>query len=123
MTVPPYVDRNLVLGIVALVSVLTLMARRGLAPLWIVAVLFAAAALALSAVLDTVPIWWNGCRPLCGEGWDVSSTVAAAAVLGAAALFSIRRFGTRNVPIWLRAGSAAALLWIVLRANLNTWVS
>jgi len=45
MTVPLYVDRNLVLGVVALVSVLTLMARRGLAPLWIVAVLFAATAL------------------------------------------------------------------------------
>jgi len=123
VTVPLYVDRNLVLGVIALVSVLTLMARRGLAPLWIVAVLFAGAALALSAVLDTVPIWWNGCRPLCGEGWDVPGTVAAAAVLGAAALLSIHRLGSRNVPIWLRAGSATALLWIVLRANLSTWVS
>jgi hypothetical protein len=123
MTVPLYVDRNLALGVIALVAMLTFMARRGLKSLWIVAVFLAVAALALSAVLDTVPVWWNGCRPLCGEGWDVPGTLAAGVVLGAAGLLSIYRLGSRQVPIWLRSASAAVLLWIVLRANLSTWVS
>ena len=123
MAIPLYVDRNLALGVIALVAALTLTARRGLVPLWITVALLAVAAVVTGLVLGSVSIWSNGCRPLCGVGWDVPGPIVALGVLGVAAMLSVRHMGSRPVPIWLRAAIAALVLWIVLRGHLSPWMS
>ena len=119
MLVPLFVQRNLVLIIVAIVITLALSAQRSRIMLWVIAVLIAGFAVASGSV----SIWWNGCRPLCGEGWDVPGVVLAVGVSLAATLFSVGEIGTHRIPIWLRGGGSAILLWVLLRANLSTWVS
>ena len=119
MSIPLFVQRNLLILVVAIVVTLALSARWGRIPLWIAAAVLAAAALAFG----TVSIWWNGCRPLCGEGWDAPGIAVAADVAGAAALLSVQEVGAHKVPVWLRGAAAVVLLWMLLRANLSTWVS
>jgi len=119
MSIPVLVLRNLVVFVTAIVVTLGMSARWGRIPLWIAAAVVAGAAIAFGSV----SIWWNGCRPLCGEGWDVPGTVVAIGVAGVAALLSVQRVGTRKVPMWLRAAAAVVFLWILLKANLWTWVS
>jgi len=119
MVIPLFVERNLLLVVVASVVILALSARGNRILLWVMAALMAGAAIASG----TVSIWWNGCRPLCGEGWDVPGLVVAAGVALAATLFSVQQLGHFKVPLWLRSAGAAVALWVILRANLSTWVS
>jgi hypothetical protein len=119
MSIPLFVQRNLLVLVIAIVVTLALTVRWGRIALWVAAAILAGAALAFGSV----SIWWNGCRPLCGEGWDVPGAVMAAGVAGAAAFLSVQHVASRKVPIWLRGASAAVFLWMLLRANLSTWVS
>ncbi len=119
MSIPLFVQRNLLVLVIAIVATLVMTVRWGRIPLWIAAAILAGAALAFGSI----SIWWNGCPPLCGEGWDVPGAVMAGGVAGVAAFLSVQHVASRRVPIWLRAASAAVFLWILLRANLSAWVS
>src|SRR6266436_3223342 len=114
MSIPLFVQRNLLVLVIAIVVTLALTVRWGRIPLWIAAAILAGAALAFGSV----SIWWNGCRALCGEGWDVPGAVMAGGVAGAAAFLSLQHVASRRVPMWLRGAGAAVFLWILLRANL-----